>query len=316
MGEAMATPEQIPAACPGTESDSAGKASACAGCPNQQICASGVKGPDPDIAKVKERMKHVKHKILVLSGKGGVGKSTFSTQLSRALAFDEQEVGLLDIDICGPSIPKMTGVEGQQVHMSNDGWTPVYVEENLAVMSIAFMLDSPDKAVIWRGPKKNGLIKQFLKDVNWSDVDYLVVDTPPGTSDEHLSIVQYLSATGIDGAVIVTTPQEVALLDVRKEVNFCKKVNVKILGVVENMSGFVCPNCKNETKIFAPTTGGAEAMAKEMNIPFLGRVPIDPQLARCCDQGLNYFEECPDSPAVVALNSIISQIRNSVERKV
>ena len=137
-------------------------------------------------------------------------------------------------------------------------------------------------------------------------IDYLVVDTPPGTSDEHLSIVQYLSATGIDGAVIVTTPQEVALLDVRKEINFCKKVKVNILGVVENMSGFVCPNCKNETQIFAPTTGGALEMSKEMNVPFLGSVPIDPQLAKCCDQGLNYFEEYPKSPAVISLNNIIS----------
>ena len=137
-------------------------------------------------------------------------------------------------------------------------------------------------------------------------MDYLVIDTPPGTSDEHLSIVQYLSQTGIDGAVIVTTPQEVSLLDVRKEINFCKKVHVKILGVVENMSGFVCPNCKIETKIFAPTTGGAEAMAKEMDVPFLGKLPIDPQLAKCCDQGLNYFEECPNSPAVIALRSIIN----------
>merc|ERR1712130_52710 len=307
---------EIPEACPGTQSETAGKSSACEGCPNQQVCSSGtLKGPDPDISKVKERMQNVKHKILVLSGKGGVGKSTFSTQLSRALAFSEQEVGLLDIDICGPSIPKMAGAEGQQVHMSNDGWTPVYVEENLAVMSIAFMLESPDDAVIWRGPKKNGLIKQFLKDVNWSTIDYLVVDTPPGTSDEHLSIVQYLSAAGIDGAVIVTTPQEVALLDVRKEINFCKKVNVKVLGVVENMSGFVCPNCKNETQIFAPTTGGAQQMAKEMNVPFLGQIPIDPHLARCCDQGLNFFEEYPSSPAVRSLQSIIGQIRHQVEGK-
>ena len=134
-----------------------------------------------------------------------------------------------------------------------------------------------------------------------------MVDTPPGTSDEHLSIVQYLSSTGIDGAVIVTTPQEVALLDVRKEINFCKKVNLKVLGVVENMSGFVCPKCKNETQIFAPTTGGALEMCKQMNIPFLGCLPIDPQLARCCDQGLNYFEECPTSPAVISLNNIITR---------
>ena len=133
------------------------------------------------------------------------------------------------------------------------------------------------------------------------------MDTPPGTSDEHLSIVQYLSAAGIDGAVIVTTPQEVALLDGRKEINFCKKVHVRILGVVENMSGFVCPNCKNETQIFPPTTGGAEKMAQEMEVPFLGRVPIDPQLARCCDQGLNFFDECPTSPAVIALKDIITR---------
>ena len=138
------------------------------------------------------------------------------------------------------------------------------MEDNLAVMSIGFLLPDPDAAVIWRGPKKNGMIKQFLKDVYWDHLDYLLVDTPPGTSDEHLSITSYLNETGVDGAIIVTTPQEVALLDVRKEITFCRRVGVKILGVVENMAGFICPNCKGESQIFAPTTGGAEAMAKEM----------------------------------------------------
>ena len=137
----------------------------------------------------------------------------------------------------------MLGVEEERLHATSDGWTPVYAGDNLAVVSIAFMLSSPDEAVIWRGPKKNGLIKQFLKDVAWGPLDYLVVDTPPGTSDEHLSLAQYLKATRIDGAVVLTTPQELALLDVRKEITFCRKVGIPIIGVVENMAGFVCPNC-------------------------------------------------------------------------
>lgn len=149
----------------------------------------------------------------------------------------------MDIDVCGPSVPKIMGVEGEQIHQSNAGWSPVFVQENLGVMSIGFMLPDPDEAVIWRGPKKNGLIKQFLRDVDWGELDYLVVDTPPGTSDEHLSIVQLLKPAGIDGAIVITTPQEVALADVRKEINFCQKVGIPILGLVENMSGFICPNC-------------------------------------------------------------------------
>jgi len=194
-----------------------------------------------DVVAIVERLATVKHKLLVLSGKGGVGKSTFSAQLSFALAEMDHQVGLLDIDICGPSIPKMLGLEGQDIHQSNLGWSPVYVESNLGVMSIGFMLPNPDDAVIWRGPRKNGLIKQFLKDVDWGEIDYLVVDAPPGTSDEHISIVQYLQATGIDGAIIVTTPQQISLIGVRKEINFCKKVGVPVLGVVENMSGLRQP---------------------------------------------------------------------------
>lgn len=199
-----------------------------------------------DLVAIEERMRTVKHKILVLSGKGGVGKSTFAAQLSFALASVDKQVGLLDIDICGPSIPKMVGLEGPEIHQSNLGWSPVYVEDNLGVMSIGFMLPDPDEAVIWRGPRKNGLIKQFVKDVDWGDLDYLVVDAPPGTSDKHISIMQYLKATNVDGAIIVTTPQEVSLIDVRKEINFCKKVGIKVLGVVENMM-FKCKQIFQET---------------------------------------------------------------------
>ncbi|GIL84592.1 hypothetical protein Vretimale_14588 [Volvox reticuliferus] len=242
-------PENANQHCPGTSSDQAGKSAACAGCPNQSICATSPKGPDPDMAAIAERMSAVKHKLLVLSGKGGVGKSTVSAQLAFALARRGFEVGLLDIDICGPSVPKMLGLEGQEVHSSNLGWSPVYVEENLAVMSIGFMLPNPDEAVIWRGPRKNGLIKQFLKDVHWGPLDYLVVDAPPGTSDEHITIAQCLQSAAMtsDGsasgtaAIIVTTPQDVAVIDVRKEVSFCRKVGLPVLGVVENMAGLVTP---------------------------------------------------------------------------
>ena len=211
--------------CVGPSSDSAGKTSACAGCPNQTKCASGEKKEQDTETNtfVTDRMALVKHKILVLSGKGGVGKSTFSAQLAFALALQGKQVGLLDIDICGPSIPTMLGLQDHEVHQSASGWSPVYVEDNLGVMSIGFMLPDKDKPVIWRGPRKNGLIKQFLTEVIWNELDYLIIDTPPGTSDEHMSIVQYLQPSGIDGAVIITTPQEVSMLDVRKELNFCKK---------------------------------------------------------------------------------------------
>jgi len=303
-------PENAPQSCPGTESEDAGKTSACAGCPNQKICSAGLpKQPDPGIEQVKWRLASVKHKIIVLSGKGGVGKSTFSSTLSYGLALDQQkQVGVLDIDICGPSLPKIFGVETEQVHQSGSGWSPVYVEDNLAVMSIAFLLESEDNAVIWRGPRKNGLIKQFLRDVDWGDIDYLIIDTPPGTSDEHLSLVQYLSATNVDGAVIITTPQEVALLDVRKEIDFCKKVNLPIIGIVENMSTFVCPKCQFESKLFPATTGGGEMMANDYGLKFLGRLPLDPRLGRCCDEGKSYLSEYPDTPTARGYMDIVNQI--------
>ncbi|CAH2269971.1 jg9714 [Pararge aegeria aegeria] len=240
-------PDNAPHQCPGTQSEDAGKASACAGCPNQNICASGVPaGPDPAVELIKNRLANVKHKILVLSGKGGVGKSTVTSLLGHGLAKlnPDLNIGILDADICGPSQPRVLGVRGEQVHNSGSGWSPVYVTDNLSLMSIGFLLGSPDDAVIWRGPKKNGMIKQFLSEVDWGDLDYLLIDTPPGTSDEHLSLVQYLAGAGATGAVLVTTPQEVALLDVRKEIQFCRKVGLPVLGVVENMALFVCPNCK------------------------------------------------------------------------
>ncbi|MCO5574865.1 hypothetical protein L7F22_028658 [Adiantum nelumboides] len=342
-------PEDANQHCPGTEAETAGKAAACAGCPNQQICATAPKGPDPELVQIAERMQTVKHKILVLSGKGGVGKSTFASQLSFALAGKEKQVGLLDIDICGPSIPKMLGLEGQEIHQSNLGWSPVYVEDNLGVMSIGFMLPDPDEAVIWRGPRKNGLIKQFLKDVYWGDLDYLIVDAPPGTSDEHISIAQYLKATNVDGAIVVTTPQDVAIIDVRKEISFCKKVGIPVLGVVENMSGLLQPlssltfkKIKDDgeeedvteavlselsqsslvmesiyahSEVFYALGGGAEKMAKDMKVPFLGRVPLDPQLSRAAEEGRSCFSDTSCRSSAPFLSKIIEKIQAIVEEE-
>jgi Mrp family chromosome partitioning ATPase len=295
-----------PEHCVGPESEQAGTADSCAGCPNQAICASAPKGPDPDIPLITARLAGVKHKILVLSGKGGVGKSTLTAQLAQAFATNaDTTVGVMDTDICGPSIPKMLGVEAETIHVSSSGWSPVWAMDNLAVMSIQFMLPNRDDAIIWRGPKKNGLIKQFLKDVEWGELDFLLVDTPPGTSDEHLSVNTFLKESHIEGAVVVTTPQEVSLLDVRKEIDFCRKAGIKILGLVENMSLFVCPKCTHATEIFQATTGGGRALAEEMGIPFLGSVPLDPRLGMACDFGESFFDSFPDSPACAALKGVV-----------
>ena len=249
----------------------------------------------------------------MLSGKGGVGKSTFSTMLARAFAANAaSQVGLMDTDICGPSIPKMMGVEAETVHVSNAGWSPVWAADNLAVMSVQFMLPSADSAVIWRGPKKNGLIKQFLRDVVWGPLDFLVVDTPPGTSDEHLSVNALLRDAGIAGAILVATPQEVALLDVRRQLDFCAKAGIRVLGLVENMSGFVCPSCKNTSELFVASTGGAAALAREKRVPFLGAVPLDPRIGMAADYGESFLDAYPDSPACAAIKAVVRRVAEEI----
>lgn len=217
-----------------------------------------------------------KHIIIVLSGKGGVGKSSVTLQLALSLVQQGYKVGVLDVDLTGPSIPRMFGLEDQKVHQSANGWVPVYMDDTgrLSCMSIAFLLDNRGDSVVWRGPKKTSVIKNFLTDVAWDGLDYLLIDTPPGTSDEHISVAEQLRDANPDGAILVTTPQAVATSDVRKELNFCRKVGLGILGVIENMSGFVCPHCAECTNLFS--TGGGEAMATQFGVPFLGRIPIDP----------------------------------------
>ncbi|KAI5948728.1 CFD1 [Candida theae] len=236
--------------------------------------------------EVPKSLNNVKHVVLILSGKGGVGKSSVTTQTALTLVNKGFNVGVLDIDLTGPSLPRMFGVEKKQVHQSTQGWVPVQVYSksetlsggSLKLMSLGFLLGDRGNSVVWRGPKKTAMIKQFLKDVVWSTdepLDYLLIDTPPGTSDEHIAIAEELRyAQPIDGAIIVTTPQQVATADVRKEINFCKKVNFDILGVIENMSGFICPYCSECTNIFS--SGGGEQLAKQLDLRYLGNIPIDP----------------------------------------
>lgn len=231
-----------------------------------------------------------------------------ATQLAFAFQQKGLKVGLLDIDLCGPSIPKMLNLMDKEVHQCDQGWLPVFTDESqsLGVMSIGFLLTKDSEAVVWRGPKKNAMIKQFLTDVAWQDRDVLIIDTPPGTSDEHITVMENLRSVKVDGAVLVTTPQAVAVGDVRREVTFCKKAKLKILGIVENMSGFVCPNCKDCTNIFS--SGGGKALADHAHVPFLGQVPIDPNLAMAAEKGQNFMTAFADSPAAIEFASIIANI--------
>lgn len=257
----------------------------------------------------------VKHIVLVLSGKGGVGKSSITTQLALTLVNKGFKVGVLDIDLTGPSAPRMFGLEGRQVHQSSAGWVPVYTDDTkrLCVMSIGFLLEKRGDAVVWRGPKKTAMIRQFLADVVWGDLDYLLIDTPPGTSDEHISVAEtLLESANPDGAVLVTTPQGVATADVRKELSFCKKVGFNVLGVIENMSGYVCPHCAECTNVFSK--GGGKTLAQQFGLPFLGEVPIDPQFVLMIEkqQETKDGEEHLNLPENYKKNSALSPIFDKV----
>jgi Mrp family chromosome partitioning ATPase len=245
----------------------------------------------------------IRHKIVVLSGKGGVGKSTVATNLAMALAMEGLNVGLLDVDIHGPSVPGMLGLQQARVMQTGQKLTPVDLGA-LKVMSIGFLLGHPDDPVIWRGPVKMGLIQQFLEDVEWGDLDYLVVDCPPGTGDEPLSICQLLDDP--DGAVIVTTPQEVAEANVRKSVNFCFRLDLPVLGIVENMSGFVCPDCGKEIDMFP--TGAGERLARDFGIPLLGRIPMEPIVGISTDEGTPFIRRFPNSVTAKAFLKIAAPL--------
>ena len=257
-----------------------------------------------DELRLRDRMKGIKSKIVVLSGKGGVGKSTVAVNLALALAHAGHDVGLLDVDIHGPSVPKLLNLESQRPLPGKEGIEPIRVGK-LRVMSLGFMLPDQDGAVIWRGPMKAAAIKQLLTDVNWGDLDYLVVDSPPGTGDEPLSVIQLIE--DVTGAVIVTTPQQLAVLDVRKSIAFCQKLGVRVFGIVENMSGFVCPKCGEVTDIFK--SGGGESLAARTGVPFLGRIPLDPSMVEAADEGRPVVGFYPDAPGTLAFHEVVKSIR-------
>lgn len=254
-------------------------------------------------AKVSKALAKIKNRLLVFSGKGGVGKSTVAANLSLAFSQKKLKVGLLDVDIHGPNLAKMLGVEDKRLDVSPEGIKAVDVNENLKLVSMSFLLQDPDLPVIWRGPMKMKAIQQFLGDVDWGELDWLVIDSPPGTGDEPLSVAQLIPATG---ALVVTTPQELSLMDSKKAVAFARRLNLNVLGIIENMSGMVCPHCGKKIGLFKE--GGGKMAAIELGVPFLGKIPIDPQIVTSGDEGKPFITDRPDSEASHAFMKIVEKI--------
>jgi Mrp family chromosome partitioning ATPase len=258
---------------------------------------------------IADNLTKIKHKLLIISGKGGVGKSTVAINLAYGLAAHGRSVGILDTDIHGPDIPKMLGADDQQHQVSKDGRIQPLSVSGIRAVSLASFLPDKDAPIVWRGPLKMKAIQQFLSDVEWGSLDYLVIDSPPGTGDEPLSVCQHIPH--IDGAIIVTTPQEVALLDSRKSVKFSQMLKVPVLGVLENMSGFACPYCGKRVDLFK--VGGGETAARELGVPFLGRVPIDPNMVVEGDAGRPFIRDYSKTEAGLALEDIVRRVVERVE---
>ncbi len=260
---------------------------------------------------LRERMGRIDQKLLVMSGKGGVGKSTVAVNLALALARAGRKVGLLDVDLHGPSVPILLGLQGTTVEFAGDQIVPKHVADNLAVMSIGFMLSSQKDAVIWRGPRKHGIIKQFLLNVLWGDLDFLIIDAPPGTGDEPLAVAEL--AGGRSRALVVTTPQGLAISDVRRSISFCRELSLPVAGLIENMSGLVCPDCGRHLDLFG--SGGGEKLALEMHVPFFGRVPIDMSVVSAGDTGEPFIARDDESPAAQAFTEVIRPLLASRHEK-
>ncbi|NVN90775.1 MAG: Mrp/NBP35 family ATP-binding protein [Desulfuromonadales bacterium] len=254
--------------------------------------------------ELQEALFAIKHKIVVLSGKGGVGKSSVAVNLAVTLSRKGFKTGLLDTDLHGPSIPTLLGLEGKLPAQKNGRMQPVSYSDTLKVMSTGLLLQDRTEALILRGPAKHGVIKEFLTSVNWGELDYLVVDCPPGTGDEPLSVIQLLQ--NVDGAVIVTTPQDLALVDVCKSITFCRHLKLPVIGVVENMSGYACPHCGENADIFK--SGGGEQLADKMGVPFLGRIPLDSAMVLAGDDGKPYMGESRDTPAASAMQKVFEKV--------
>lgn len=259
--------------------------------------------------RLNKNMKKIKHKLMIISGKGGVGKTTVAVNIAYGLALKDRKVGILDIDLHGPNVVKMLGIEKEKLTSSDMRIEPVKVLSNLKAVSAALLLEKEDQPLIWRGPLKMITIKQLLADVNWGILDYLIIDSPPGTGDEPLSIAQLIP--DIDGNIIVTTPQDVAVLDSRKGINFSKEVGVPVLGLIENMSGFVCPHCKKEINLFGKN--GGKRAAEELKIPFLGSIPIETEIAKSSDSGIPFIKLGKKSETVKIIEKIISKVSENIK---
>ena len=262
---------------------------------------------------LKLRMTKIKHKIAVISGKGGVGKSTVTVNLAMAFATHGfvNSVGILDADITGPCIPKLLGVKGQKLQGGPPGIFPATGPLGMKIVSMDFLLPSDESPVIWRGPLKMRAIQQFLSDIVWGELDFLFIDLPPGTGDEPLSVMQLLPE--MDGVVIVTIPSEVSQIVVKKAVTFAKQLNIPVIGIIENMSGFVCPKCGEQVDIFK--AGGGKKIAEDLSVPYLGKIPIDPEICRDSDKGSPFIIEHPNSPASKAFMNIIKKVEESLKKK-
>jgi ATP-binding protein involved in chromosome partitioning len=286
-------------------SSSCGSSSSC----SSGSCGSSQESQQAQMAQqdnaITRSLGKIKNKILVMSGKGGVGKSTVSVNLALGLAGKGHKVGLMDVDLHGPDVIRMLDLKGslEAPENPNDLVPPLEYNDNLKVVSLEYMMKDRDEAIIWRGPLKIQAIRQFVADMDWGELDYLVIDAPPGTGDEPLSVAQTIPGVK---ALVVTTPQKVALADVRKSLNFCKTVEMEVVGVVENMSGFVCPECNTTVDIFK--TGGGEEIAREFDLPFLGAVPMDPKVVIGGDDGTPYLSSDVKSPAVEAFSKVIDAV--------
>ena len=265
-----------------------------------------------DDAELKENLSNIKNKFIVISGKGGVGKTTVSVNLAYSLVLKGYKVGLLDVDIHGPNVVKLLGIESEKLTSDeNSKINPIELFGNLKVISTASILETSDTPVIWRGPLKMKMINQFLRDVNWGKLDYLIIDSPPGTGDEPLSVAQLIP--DLTGAIVVTTPQEVALLDSRKSVQFAKQLKISYIGIIENMSGLICPYCKREIDLFKK--GGGRKAALELGVEFLGSIPLEPDIVKLSDEGKVFVKYRDGSTASKRLGEIVEKIEAVAKAK-
>jgi Mrp family chromosome partitioning ATPase len=275
---------------------------------NVEAASKSQKAQAHQDAAVKGSLEKIKHKLLVMSGKGGVGKTSTSVNLAIALSNKGFKVGIMDVDLHGPDVPRMLGLHGILDLSENQKLSPQSYSDNLKAVSVESLIANKDDAIIWRGPIKYSAITQFIGQVEWGELDFLIIDAPPGTGDEPLTIAQIIPDAQ---AIIVTTPQEVSLADVRKSINFCKKVHLKIFGLIENMSGFACPHCGETIDLFG--TGGGEKTAAAADIPFLGKIPFDLDMVACGDNGVSFQEKNSGSPVTKAFAEMAASIAKAVK---